>query len=66
MESRIHELEIKICYAEDMLDELNLTVFRQQQQINSLIREINLLRQQIQVASPAQTTSAADELPPHY
>ncbi|MFA9263122.1 MAG: SlyX family protein, partial [Undibacterium sp.] len=29
MESRITELEIKISYAEDMIDELNRTVFRQ-------------------------------------
>ena len=30
MESRITELEIKISYAEDLVDELNGTVFRQQ------------------------------------
>ncbi|MGB8301493.1 MAG: SlyX family protein, partial [Azonexus sp.] len=37
MESRITELEIKISYAEDLVDELNRTVFRQQQQIDQLI-----------------------------
>lgn len=40
MESRITELEIKISYAEDMIDELNRTVFRQQQQIDYLAREV--------------------------
>ena len=66
MESRITELEIKICYAEDLVDELNRTVFRQQQQIDTLAREINSLRQQIQSTAPQQAHSLLDELPPHY
>jgi SlyX protein len=66
MESRITELEIKISYAEDLVDELNRIVFRQQQQIDTLAREINSLRQQIQSAAPQQTNSMLDELPPHY
>lgn len=49
MESRITELEIKISYAEDMIDELNRTVFRQQQQIDYLAREVN--------TSPANSNS---------
>lgn len=66
MESRITELEIKISYAEDLVDELNRTVFRQQQQIDTLAREINSLRQQIHSAAPQQANSLLDELPPHY
>ena len=66
MESRITELEIKISYAEDLVDELNRTVFRQQQQIDFLAREINALRQQIQSSAPDQVSSLRDELPPHY
>ena len=66
MESRITELEIKISYAEDLVDELNRTVFRQQQQIDYLARELNSLRQQMQTAAPQQANSQLDELPPHY
>ena len=66
MEARITELEIKISYAEDLVDELNRTVFRQQQQIDTLAREINSLRQQMQSAAPQQANSLLDELPPHY
>ena len=66
MESRITDLEIKISYAEDLIDELNRTVFRQQQQIDTLARELNSLRQQIQSAAPLQSNSLLDELPPHY
>lgn len=66
MESRITDLEIKISYAEDLVDELNRTVFRQQQQIDLLVRELNALRQQVQSAVPQQVSSLLDELPPHY
>lgn len=66
MESRITELEIKISYAEDLIDELNRTVFRQQQQIDYLARELDTLRQQVQSDQPRQATSLFDEIPPHY
>lgn len=66
MESRITELEIKICYAEDLIDELNRTVFRQQQQIDFLARELDALRQQTSSSDPTSTRSLFDEIPPHY
>lgn len=66
MESRITELEIKISYAEDLVDELNRTVFHQQQQIDFLARELDALRQQLQSATPQQSNSLFDEIPPHY
>ncbi|MGB4912453.1 MAG: SlyX family protein [Candidatus Dechloromonas phosphoritropha] len=66
MESRITELEIKITYTEDLVDELNRIVFRQQQQIDLLINEIKSLRDQIQAITPAEQHSLRDELPPHY
>jgi len=66
VESRITELEIKISYAEDLVDELNRTVFRQQQQIDFLARELDALRQQLQSATPQQSNSLFDEIPPHY
>lgn len=66
MESRITELEIKISYAEDLIDELNRTVFRQQQQIDFLARELDALRQQVQAAPPQPAGSLFDETPPHY
>ena len=66
MDERITELEIKISYAEDMIDELNRVVFRQQQQIDLLVGEIKLLREQVQNAAPGEQRSLRDELPPHY
>jgi SlyX protein len=66
MDARITELEIKISYAEDMIDELNRVVFRQQQQIDLLVGEIKALREQVQNAAPGERHSLRDELPPHY
>lgn len=66
MESRITELEIKISYAEDLIDELNRTVFRQQQQIDLLAIELRALREQVKNAPQAEPLSLRDELPPHY
>ncbi len=66
MESRITELEIKISYAEDLIDELNRTVFRQQQQIDLLAVELRALREQVKNAPQAEPLSLRDELPPHY
>ncbi|GAB2470765.1 SlyX family protein [Comamonas humi] len=67
LRERLEALEVKLAYADDLLEELNLTVFRQQQQIELLQEQIRQLRQQL----PADTGGAAvrslrDELPPHY
>lgn len=66
MESRITLLEEKLSFAEDLLDSLNQTVFRQQRQIEQLEQELRLLRQQMQAQIPAEEWSLRDEIPPHY
>jgi SlyX protein len=66
VESRLIDLEIKISYTEDMVDELNRTIFRQQQQIDRLITEFRALREQVQSAAPGEQRSLRDDLPPHY
>lgn len=66
MENRITDLEIKISYTEDMVEELNRTIYRQQQQIDFLINEIRNLRDQVQRAAPQEQRSLRDEIPPHY
>jgi len=63
---RINELEVKLAFAEDMLDALNATVYRQQQQIDRLLLEVRELREQLAAAAPAEARSLRDEVPPHY
>lgn len=66
MESRIAELEVKLSFAEDQLDALDRTVYRQQQQIDRLLLEVRNLREQQMAAMPAEARSLRDEIPPHY
>lgn len=64
MARRITELEVKAAFTEDLLDTLNDTVARQQQQIEALLREVLALRRQ--PPEGPGFTSLRDEVPPHY
>jgi SlyX protein len=64
-EQRITELEIKVSYTEDTLDQLDQTIIRQQAQIELLLRELTLLRQQ-QGSEGGGPRNPRDDLPPHY
>jgi len=67
VERRLTELEVKLAFAEDLVERLNETVFRQQEQIDSLLRELLALRQQMRdAAEGGGMRSLRDELPPHY
>ncbi len=65
-EKRLTDLEIKVSLADDLLDQLNQTIFRQQQQIDLLMRDITDLRNQMPEERTTQLPSLRDELPPHY
>ncbi len=66
IDSRLTNLEIKASFTEDLLDRLNEIIVRQQSQIDHLLREVALLREQGRGAEPAPFRSRRDELPPHY
>jgi SlyX protein len=66
MEARLTELEVKLAFAEDLLETLNRTVYRQQEQIDRLQQELRTLRQQMQQSLPSEQRSLRDEIPPHY
>ena len=63
---RLTDLEIKASFQEDLLDELNQIVVRQQQQIDQLIREIAHLRESSTDGGVGASRNLRDELPPHY
>lgn len=63
---RMNDIEVKLAFAEDMLDALNATVYRQQQQIERLMREVKELREQVAASTPGEFRSLRDEIPPHY
>ncbi|MES2977058.1 MAG: SlyX family protein [Pseudomonadota bacterium] len=65
-ERRLTELEIKASFAEDLLDELNRVVIRQQGQIDFLTRQVLELRAQAPERDADGMTRLQDDLPPHY
>lgn len=66
IEQRLTELEIKAGFTEDLVDQLNQVIIRQQQQIDLLMREVGHLRQQAPDDGAPTFRSLRDELPPHY
>ena len=66
LEARIMELEVKASYTDDLLEQLNMTIYRQQQLIDVLINEVRQLRQQVPEGGQAAPRNLRDELPPHY
>ena len=66
-DARLTELEIKASYTEDLLDQLNATIYRQQEAIDRLQRELARLAQQMPADGASGTPrNLRDELPPHY
>ena len=66
-EDRIIELETKISYQEDLLQDLNNLVVDQQHQIDQLTILTNSLSKQLkEVMFSIHSNSNVDEKPPHY
>jgi SlyX protein len=63
-ERRLEALEVKASFADDLLDELNNTVARQQMQIQHLMSQLRALQEQLPAVGAPR--SLRDELPPHY
>lgn len=66
IDQRLTDLEIKLSFQEDALDQLSATIVRQQQTIDLLLREVRHLREQIPQDSGPRLRGAQDEAPPHY
>ncbi len=64
-EERITNLEIKLSFAEDLIEKLNETVYKQQQQIEFLYRELKAIKEQAS-SGGGGGASSQDEIPPHY
>ena len=67
LEARIAEIEAKLTLSEDLLETLNTTVYRQQQHIERLERDLHAMRDQVEAMGAATEPAApGDEVPPHY
>jgi len=66
VDRRLMDLEIKASFAEDLLDQLNQIIVRQQRQMDFLTEEIIRLRQPLQNSGESGLRQLTDDLPPHY
>lgn len=64
---RIIELEIKVAYQEDLIQELNKIVSQHQQQISRLESTCKLLNERIKsLLNVVNAEENIDQMPPHY
>lgn len=66
MNERIERLETRQMASEDLLDELNRTVWRQQQELDLLRQHVRQLAQQLKALQPTSPARPEDEIPPHW
>ena len=67
IEDRLIKIETKISFQEDQIDELNKTIYQQQQKLDRLEAICASLARHIQsMAEPRSDVMPANERPPHY
>jgi SlyX protein len=67
-EERLIDLETKISFQEDQIEELNKTVYQQQQKLDQLTEVCKALAGQVRALAEAggDGKGPANERPPHY
>jgi SlyX protein len=65
-EERLINIEIKIAYQEDTIQELNNVVCEQQKQIDKLEATCEFLVNRVKVLSESTGDNIPNEKPPHY
>lgn len=67
MNETIMDLQTRLAFQEESLEAINLTVVRQQSEIDMMQREILRLKEMIDDIREANSSeSNTDEVPPHY
>ena len=65
-EKKIVELEEKIAFIQNMLDDLNMVVFRQGETIEKLNNQIKETNENLINQSESNQSQIIDDNPPHY
>ncbi len=66
MHERMTELETRIAFQEDALEQLSQIVNEQQRQLDELRQVVNGLAQRVAELRPSTSDAPVDETPPHY
>ena len=65
-DNKLVELEEKISYLQNMLDELNMVVFRQGEKIEKLNSQIKQANEKLINQSESEISQIIDDKPPHF
>ena len=65
-DNKLVELEEKISYLQNMLDELNMVVFRQGEKIEKLNSQIKQTNEKLTNRSESEISHIIDDKPPHF
>jgi len=65
-EQRLIDLETRIAFQEDAIQDLSDVLYRQQQQLDRLEQMCNLILQRLQDLPAGSGGNGGDERPPHY
>ena len=69
-DDRIAELEARLAFVDELVEQLNAVVARQDRDIAGLKQQVRALAQRLKEAeagmAAASPPSASDEVPPHY
>jgi SlyX protein len=65
-DERLDRIETQLSFSEDLLDELNRVVVRQQAQIDRLQAQIQALTERADQAPNRVLPNPRDDVPPHY
>ena len=67
LENRIEELEMKIAFQEQLLDELNHALVQQQFEIDKMQVQLRYMAHKLKDFQPSNIASQSEETPPpHY
>lgn len=66
MSDERNELEVRIAYQDDAIEQLSQQLFAQSREIARLAERCGQLEERVQRLAEGEPDSATDETPPHY
>ncbi|MEE2729968.1 SlyX family protein [Ketobacter sp.] len=66
MEDKIVDIETRLAFQDDTIQQLSDIIYRQQQQIDQLDKTVKMLVERMQDVMHALPGKIVDEKPPHY
>ena len=65
-DQRLMDLEVKVTYTEELVEQLDKIIIEQQNHISFLLREVAELRRPVSDVALQHQNTVADSRPPHF